>query len=172
MTYTPSGLKKNFKVNLNDDTFGFYKLDKIVNGEDDIKEYNFELTAKGSKKLDERIGKLKEYAEKCGYGATKWESVWLENYDVEDDYETEIVITTSESQGWKMPTDLDEIREETSVQDVNVVLASWTVMRQESYMHGSWFRINLKIPIVDLIYLHQDVIIRKLELGEYDNITH
>ena len=172
MTYTPSGLKKNFKVNLNDDNFGFYKLDKIVNGEDDIKEYSFQLTTKGSKKLDEKISKLKDYAEQCGYGATKWESVWLENYHVEDDYETEIVITTSESQGWKMPIDLDEIREETSVQDVNVVLASWTVMRQESYMNGSWFRINIKIPIVDLIYLHQDVIIRKLELGEYDNITH
>ena len=66
MTYTPSGLKKNFKVNLNDDTFGFYKLDKIVNGEDDIKEYSFQLTTKGSKKLDEKISKLKDYAEQCG----------------------------------------------------------------------------------------------------------
>ena len=90
---------------------------------------------------------------------------------IEDEYETEILITTSKSEGWEMPVSLEQIREETSYQDMNVVNASWTVMRQESYMNGSWFRINIQIPIVDLIYLHESVIVRRIELGDYDNAT-
>ena len=166
-----TAFRSNIKLDLNDDKLGYYKLDRIESGRDDIKEHYFKLTAKGRKKLNESISKLKGYAEQGGYGATKWESVWLEDYKVEDEYETEILITRSKSEGWEMPVSLEQIREETSYQDMNVVNASWTVMRQESYMNGSWFRINIQIPIVDLIYLHESVIVRRIELGDYDNAT-
>ncbi len=137
-----TAFRSNIKLDLNDDKLGYYKLDKIESGRDDIKEHYFKLTAKGKKKLDKSISKLKGYAEQGGYGATR-----------------------------QMPVSLEQIREETSYQDMNVVNASWTVMRQESYMNGSWFRINIRIPIVDLIYLHESVIVRRIELGDYDNAT-
>ena len=54
-----TGFRSNIKLDLNDDKLGYYKLDRIESGRDDIKEHYFELTAKGKKKLDKSISKLK-----------------------------------------------------------------------------------------------------------------
>lgn len=130
--------------------------------------YLYKFNDKGLERYSDFIQDLEEYAKNGSYGATKWESVWIEDFSINeqlDGKDWRVELYTDKDVG--LPNTLQDFKEHTDFDECRV-WATWKAIREESLGRGSWWRISVYIPIGDILYLDKRQVQKRVEMGDYD----
>tara|TARA_R110002020_G_scaffold433930_1_gene644039 strand:- start:258 stop:731 length:474 start_codon:yes stop_codon:yes gene_type:complete len=143
--------------------------------EEDVDELSNELIIKwdindkGNKRIQEFVEQLEEYAKNHEYAKFKNEFTWIENF------KSNIESISNKDELWitkQDEIDYDILEEECIENDIRYDIdASWTAFRGEHFDGGAFWKINISIPIIHILYRPYGwkKIFTDIEMGEYDN---
>ena len=169
MTLEDNRLKDINEANIKIDLYRYFVLDEFTASKENDKygTYLYKFNDKGLERYSDFIEDLEEYAKNGSYGSTKWESVWIEDFYINEELNKDWGIELYTDKDFGLPNTLQDFKEATDF-DECCVWATWKAIREESLGRGSWWRISCYIPVGDILYLDKRQVQKKVELGDYD----